>query len=217
MTTTTGVTTGVTIGMTTAGPAPRTARYATAVPPGRSTAELLEAARGGSGSAWQLLIERHERVVWATARSFRLQEDDVRDVVQTTWLLLLENLQAIHDPERLGGWLATTASRECLRLLRRTRSIAVDSDALVELADPGSGPEERTVDSCIHEELRSAVDELAPRTKVLVRALFAEQQLPYVEVARTTGRPIGSLGPSRARALRQLRVRLADRGIDAGR
>ena len=65
-------------------------------------------------------MDRFSGLVWATARAHRLSSADAADVVQTTWLRLVENLDRIREPEALGGWLATTARRECLRLLRLT-------------------------------------------------------------------------------------------------
>ncbi|MDQ4020382.1 MAG: hypothetical protein M3257_01845 [Actinomycetota bacterium] len=55
-------------------------------------------------------------------RSFRLQEADALDAVQMTWLRLAENAHRVQFPEKLGGWLATTARRECLRIQRQAKS-----------------------------------------------------------------------------------------------
>jgi DNA-directed RNA polymerase specialized sigma24 family protein len=46
----------------------------------------------------------------------------------------------------------------------------------------------------------------------VVRALFTDERTPYAEVARATGIPVGSLGPTRARVLRQLRQLLEEDG-----
>src|SRR5947199_10585188 len=80
--------------------------------------ELVRAAAAGDQAAWNELVERYQGLVWATARSFRLSRADAADVAQTTWLRLVENLDRIRDPERLGSWLATTARRESLRHIR---------------------------------------------------------------------------------------------------
>jgi DNA-directed RNA polymerase specialized sigma24 family protein len=38
-----------------------------------------------------------------------------------TWLRAFERLESVRNPDRLGGWLATIANRECLALLRKSR------------------------------------------------------------------------------------------------
>src|SRR4051812_22136281 len=83
-------------------------------------ADLVQAAAEGDKGAWDQLVERFNGLVWSVARAHRLSPVDASDVVQTTWLRLVENLGRLQDPERVGAWLATTARRECLRILRHS-------------------------------------------------------------------------------------------------
>src|SRR5579862_4969584 len=95
---------------------------------GDEVAGWLRAAAGGDAKAWDCLVERFNNLVWAVARSHRLSSADAADVSQTTWLRLVENLDRIQQPERLGAWLATTARRESLAAIRRGgRHVAVGS------------------------------------------------------------------------------------------
>src|SRR5581483_156008 len=75
-------------------------------------------AAGGDEHAWRTIVERFTGLVWATARAHRLATADAADVAQTTWLRLVEHLDRIREPDRLGAWLATTARRESLRHIR---------------------------------------------------------------------------------------------------
>jgi DNA-directed RNA polymerase specialized sigma24 family protein len=89
-------------------------------------AEWLKGASGGDSRAWDALVQRYANLVWAVARSHRLSSADAADVSQTTWLRLVEHLDRINQPERLGAWLATTARRESLAAIRRGgRHVAV--------------------------------------------------------------------------------------------
>src|SRR3954467_14082387 len=83
-------------------------------------AELVRAAADGDQAAWHGLVDRYNGLVWSVARAPRLSTVDASDVVQTTWLRLVEHLDRLQDPERVGAWLATTARRECLRALRHS-------------------------------------------------------------------------------------------------
>ena len=80
---------------------------------------LLKAASEGDSEAWNALTNRFTNLLWSVARSYRLSHDDAADAVQNTWLRLLENMTKIDNPEALPGWLATTARREALGVLRR--------------------------------------------------------------------------------------------------
>jgi RNA polymerase sigma factor (sigma-70 family) len=168
-------------------------------------AELLAAADHDDQRAWDELVVRFRDLVRAVTRNYRLQDADARDAEQRTWLRLVERRATVRDPERLGGWLATTAARECLRILRDKRvSVAVEMDAV---PDPTGDVERQVVDALTVDRLWHLVDSLPPRSRLVMQALFAEDPRPYAEVAALTGIPIGSLGPTRARVLEQLRQR----------
>jgi RNA polymerase sigma factor (sigma-70 family) len=174
--------------------------------PGATTA-LLDAAGRGDERAWAEVVHRYGGLVAATVRNFRLQDADAADAEQRTWLRLVEHHRRLHDPEHLGGWLATTASRECLAILRGRRCV-VDLADLDTVADERGDVEQQVLDADEAARLWNVVTLLPPRGRAVVRALFAEERRPYAEVARDTGIPVGSLGPTRARVLRQLRALL---------
>jgi RNA polymerase sigma factor (sigma-70 family) len=169
---------------------------------------LLNAAGRGDRGAWEEIVRRYTGLVTATVRSFRLQEADAADAEQRTWLRLVEHHRGVRDPEHLGGWLATTATRECLGILRAHRFVTDlgDADALPDPDDV----EQQVIDADEAAHLWNVVTLLPPRGRAVVKALFAEERTPYAEVARTTGIPVGSLGPTRARVLRQLRQLLEE-------
>ena len=173
-------------------------------------ADLLRSAMRGDERAWTEIVRRYSGLIGAVVRSFRLQDADARDAEQRTWLRLVEHRDAVRDPDRLGGWLSTTASRECLRILRESRIVATDE--LDTLPDPGRGVEERVVDADTVARLWKIISALPPRGRTIMRELFAADPRPYAEVARATGIPIGSLGPSRTRLAE--RVRRSFDGLD---
>lgn len=181
----------------------------------RSIADLLQRASDRDPAAWNEIVRRYSGVVSAKVRSFGLQDADALDAVQMTWLRLAENCHRIQMPERLGGWLATTAARECLRILRhQAQQTPTPHDATAErLADPSVGPEQHVVDADTAQRLWSLVATLPPRRRTLLQQLFIDNPPPYSEVARNTGIPPGGIGPTRARALTQLRRRLDERGL----
>lgn len=177
-------------------------------------AELLSLAHKGDTAAWEEIVQRYGRLVWSKVRSFRLQDADAYDAVQMTWLRLAENCHRLQTPERLAGWLATTASRECLRILRQARHAASPTDMVAEtVVDPTADPEQQVIDADTAQVLHSLVAELPPRSRTLLQALFSDDPQPYAEVARSTGIPVGSMGPTRARALQQLRRMIDERGL----
>lgn len=176
--------------------------------------ELLTLARQGDGGAWAEVVVRYRGLVSSVVRAYRLQDADARDAEQRTWLRLVEHLGSLRDPDRLGGWLTTTASRECLRILREGQTlVGLEMDA-VPATEPGV--EEQVIDADTAARLWQIVATLPPRGRTIMRALFADEPRPYAEVARATGIPIGSLGPSRARLIDRVRRSFDDGAYATG-
>jgi RNA polymerase sigma factor (sigma-70 family) len=175
-----------------------------------STTDVLRAATSGDRLAWEELISRYHRMVRCAIASFRLNETDAADAEQNTWVRLLENAPAIRDPERLGGWLATTAARECLALIRRSRREVASETVDLEPSAPSRTPEAVVITDETRRAVRTAVAGLGGRQGQLIDALFFQPGLSYAQVAHQTGTPSGSIGPTRARALKGLRHTLRD-------
>jgi RNA polymerase sigma factor (sigma-70 family) len=186
------------------------------IPLAGETATLLEAARLGDQAAWDALVARFNGLVWSIARGYRLDVADAHDAVQMTWLRLVENLNRISDPERLAAWLATTARRECLQLLRkarRDRPAALES-ALSDIADPAAPVDAAMLLDERDRALWRALASISERCQRLLRVLMASPPPTYKEVAAALDMSIGTIGPARQRCLGQLRqVVLADESM----
>jgi RNA polymerase sigma factor (sigma-70 family) len=171
--------------------------------------DILPRVADGDPKAWEEILHRYNTLVSATVRSFRLQEADTLDAIQTTWLRLAQNVHRIQHPDRLGGWLVTTARRECLHILRHIRRTPTLSQTIQEaLTDPSTGPEQRVIDSDTIRSLWEYVDELPPRRRAVLQALFTDNPPPYTQISDMTGIPLGGIGPTRTRALQQLQKKL---------
>jgi RNA polymerase sigma factor (sigma-70 family) len=174
---------------------------------------LVRAAGGGDREAWDELVARFSGLVWATVRAHRLSASDSADVVQTTWLRLVEHLDRLREPERVGAWLATTARNECLRVIRRgAREVPVaESDEL----DAGreSGADLRLLTEERDVTLWRAFAALGERCQALLRLLIADPPPSYDEVSAALEMPIGSIGPTRMRCLEQLREHALRAGL----
>jgi RNA polymerase sigma factor (sigma-70 family) len=174
-----------------------------------SLTELLRKASAGDQAAWNAIVDRFSSLVWATARAHRLSRGDAADVAQTTWLRLVEHLDRIREPERLGAWLATTARHESLRVIRRAAREEPSGEA-----DLFEAPDSLTLDRHLLDEERHgflwrAFAALSERCKRLLRLLMADEEPSYEEVGAALGMPVGSIGPTRIRCLEKLRATMA--------
>jgi RNA polymerase sigma factor (sigma-70 family) len=173
-----------------------------------ATATLLARAAQGDQRAWDELVAEHSRLLWSVARSFRLDAADANDVVQTTWLRLLEHLDRIEDPARLIGWLVTTARREAMRVLRRSgRERPVVEDTVLDRPDDAPPVDAALLRNERDRALWQAYAGLSERCRQLLRVAVTHPKA-YDEISVALGMPIGSIGPTRGRCLSQLRALL---------
>src|SRR3954452_25512158 len=89
----------------------------------------LRALAAGEPDAWTAVIARYQPLVASRARRQHLNPDDTADLMQDTWLRLFENADKVRDPERLPGWVATTASREAFKTRQRSFREQTHADA----------------------------------------------------------------------------------------
>jgi RNA polymerase sigma factor (sigma-70 family) len=180
-------------------------------------ATLVPAAREGDQHAWNAIVDRFLPLVGAIIRRHRLSEADGDDVSQTVWLRLVEHLDALREPDALPGWIRTTTRNECLRLLSvrgRVRPVDPQDDGgFADVADSAAGLDEDLLAAERRQALREALAELPAGRRDLLLLLLTDPPLAYEEISARLGIPIGSIGPTRARALEQLRRTRAVRRI----
>lgn len=178
-----------------------------------ATTCLVEHAAAGDEHAWQGLVDEFGGLVWAVTRAHRLGDADAGDVTQTTWLRLVEHLSLLKDPERVGAWLATTARHECLGVLRRSARLVAHGDDLPEPADDAPTHDTALLTQERDATLWRAFAHLSERDRALLRMLMADPVPSYEEIGAALGMPIGSIGPTRARALQRLRREVERLGL----
>jgi RNA polymerase sigma factor (sigma-70 family) len=174
-------------------------------------AGLVRRAADGDLTAWDRLVVQYERLIWSITAEFKLVESDAADVAQTTWLRLLEHIDRIQYPDRVGSWLAATARNECLRsLAARKRVVLGHDDVELDSAVVAHAPDidERLLADERAQVVRDALSRLPRRWQRLLEMLMADPPASYSDISDELGLPVGSIGPTRGRCLARLRVLL---------
>src|SRR6476659_6989081 len=175
-------------------------------------AALIRRAANGDRKAWERLVDQYARLIWSITAEFKLVESDAADVAQTTWLRLLEHIDRIEYPDRVGSWLAATARNECLRSLAARKRVVVlahdEEEVLFGAAVSGPEVDERILAAERDQVVRDALSRLPRRWQRLLEMLMADPPVSYAEISDQLGVPVGSIGPTRGRCLDRLRVLL---------
>jgi RNA polymerase sigma factor (sigma-70 family) len=180
-----------------------------------SNAELLQRCQAGDSHAWHLIVRRYGRLVHSVPVRYGLSQSEAEDVGQEVFWALAQQLERIEDPERLGGWLLTTARRFCWRVMQQRRQEQPDN--LVDVAENDGiagqliGATPPTYAELLagwdrQEALQAGLARLGGRCRELLSLIFLDAGEPsYDEISTRLGMPKGSIGPTRNRCLSQLR------------
>lgn len=149
-------------------------------------------------------------LVNSVLHGFRLCEADRHDIAQTVWLRLVEKAHALRDPRCLPGWLRTTARNEAISHLRR---VARCSPGFIDdQADPRLGPEDQVILAEERRTMAESFDSLPEPDRELISMTVLDDAASYVQISQRLGRPPGSIGPSRQRALSRLKQKYSSAG-----
>ncbi len=175
---------------------------------------LLTACRRGDETAWEKLVSRYQRLIYAIPRRAGLDDDAAAEVFQEVFTTLFQKLDDITEPDRLHAWLVTTAKLKTWRLIskdRRRLQVSIDDregpdvNQFEQLPDNAPLAVEVMLDLERQHRIRAALNSLDDRCRKLLSLLFYEPQPPsYSEIAAALGTSTGSIGPTRARCLEKM-------------
>lgn len=175
----------------------------------RDLESLVKKCREGDADAWGCLVDRFQALVYSIPIKHGLNSDDAADVFQHTFQILHSHLDRIQVIQTLPKWLATTAARESLKILRiKRRTVDTEDSTLDEIvASEEKGAEASAVETWQSQTLREEVARMGGRCKELLTLLYFEER-SYDEITEKIGMPMGAIGPTRARCLEKLRKTL---------
>jgi len=172
--------------------------------PSLELSTLVERALGKDEAAWRALVDGLKGVAWKVLYSYDLPEEDRHDAFASTFFRLYERLSTIREPDKLPGWVATTARNEANAAYRR-RSKVVPMAELPFSAVVGGDLGEGLEDDELRAAMLRAFGQLPSELQALMRLLSADPPIGYDEISRLLNMPHGSIGPTRQRCLQRLR------------
>lgn len=164
-----------------------------------SDAELVQRCRQGSAEAWNSLVERFSRYVYAIcARGFGLSADDAEDAFQEVFTRVYARLDSLRDDGAVRPWIAQMTRRVCL-----DRIAAASREEPMEDIEPERA--ETALDDL--EEafaVRQALDVLGDPCRDLLDRFFARDE-SYRTIGEELDIPPGTIASRISRCLDKLR------------
>ncbi len=178
-----------------------------------ASAAAFTAWRAGDPDALEELVRLISPTLWQVVRATGVDRATAEDVVQNTWLALVDHADSVTNPMAVAGWLCTTARRDAWRVSKKIkREMATDDDVLGSALPSVAGPEDGLVLAEDKVVLRRCLARIDARCQALLRMLAAGPRPEYAEVSAALQMPVGSIGPTRARCLEKLRTELVSQG-----
>jgi RNA polymerase sigma-70 factor (ECF subfamily) len=175
-------------------------------------AALARRIAGKDEGAFVVLMQRHNRMLYRTARSILGDEREAEDAVQEAYLLAYRTIEQYRGEAKLSTWLVRIVANEAIgRLRKRNRGAALaarlDADGTPDCAPPES-PEQGAQRAEARSALQANIDALpvALRTVFVLRAL---EEMSVEEVAAALSIPQVTVRTRFFRAKRLLRLALA--------
>lgn len=177
----------------------------------RSDAELIRACRDGSQAAWDDLVGRYQRLIFAIPRRAGLNEEQAADIFQEVFLTLFEKIDEIEQPEKIRSWVVTTAKFKTWGAVRASKGLySPETEEEMEkemanLADTSPLADQMLIELEQQHLIRTALAQLEERCRRILSMLYLRNSsASYAEVADAVGVGETSISPLRSRCLKKL-------------
>lgn len=177
----------------------------------RSDAQLFKACQKGGQEAWEQLVDRYQRLIYAIPRRAGLTEEQCADVFQEVFLVLFQKLDEIEQPERIRAWIVTTAKFKTWAAVRAAKGLYVPESneemeaEMSKITDRSPLADDVLIDLEQQHLIRAALKMLEERCQQILSMIYLrETAASYAEVAEAVGVGETSISPLRARCLKKL-------------
>lgn len=174
-------------------------------------AQFVKRCRKGDQTAWDELVERYQRLIYAIPRRAGLTDEQASDVFQDVFLTLFQKIDEIEQPERIRSWIVTTAKFKTWGVIRGTKgfhSPETEEEMETEMAllkDKSPLADELLIELEEQHLIRAALTKLEERCRQIISMIYlSEPAASYAEVGAAIGVGETSISPLRARCLKKL-------------
>ena len=171
--------------------------------------QLVARCRAGDHEAWNELVERFSRYVYAiAAQAFKLPEHDAEDVFQEVFARAYEHLPKLRDDNAIRPWLAQLTRRLCIDRLRAGAQEQPENE--VEPLDAEDTIARLDDALAVHDALAILPD----NCQDILDRFFARDE-SYRTISDALDLPTGTIASRISRCLARLRVEMEGRNSEA--
>ena len=170
-------------------------------------AQLVSRCRSGDQAAWNELVERFSRYVFAICvQAFRLPPEDAEDVFQEVFARVYQHLDRLRSDDSIRPWIAQLTRRLCID---RLRSSGREGPAELDDLDPG-GVDEALAGLEDALTVRASLDAVGEPCRDILDRFFSRDE-SYKSIGEALGLPAGTIASRISRCLGKVRAELEGR------
>lgn len=178
-------------------------------------ARIVKRCRAGEQAAWDELVDKYQRLIYAIPRRAGLTEEQAADVFQEVFVTLLEKIAAIEQPDRIRSWIVTTAKFKTWGVIRGSKghySPETEEEMEAEMAairDNSPLADDMLIELEEQHLIRAALTKIEERCRTILSMIYlTDPSASYAEVAAAIGVGETSISPLRSRCLKKLEKEL---------
>ena len=170
-------------------------------------AQLVSRCRAGDQEAWNELVERFSRYVFAICvQAFRLSSEDAEDVFQEVFARVYQHLDRLRSDDSIRPWIAQLTRRLCID---RLRSSGREGPAELDDLDPGGIDEAFAgLDDAL--TVRACLDAVGDPCREILDRFFCRDE-SYKAIGEALDLPAGTIASRISRCLAKVRAELEGR------
>ncbi|MFZ7102704.1 MAG: RNA polymerase sigma factor [Peptococcaceae bacterium] len=179
--------------------------------------ELITRSQSGDLDAFEELVAKYERKVYAIAYRFMGNPEDASDLSQEAFLKAYQSIKGFRQEASFSTWICRIVSNVCrdeLRKLKRTNQTSLDEEVWLEegsvakqLKDNGPTPDQQCENNELKEYLQGLINNLSPEYRMVV-ILRDIKGYSYEEIAEIAGCSLGTVKSRLNRARKALRDKI---------
>jgi len=155
----------------------------------------------GNQAAYQELLQRHQKAIFAVVNKLVRNREEARDLVQETFMKAFGSLATYREEYQFSTWLHRIASNCAIDFIRKKKIEALsldqpiqtkDSQVTLEVPDWSANPETEWVEKQRSLTIQEAIDSLPQGYKEVILYRHKEEK-SYQEIAVILGIPVGTV------------------------
>ncbi len=163
----------------------------------KDISKLVADVQNGVDGAFDELYKRTVRFAYGTASLFLDNDEDIEDVLQTSYMYVSQSIESLRNKDSFIRWLRTIVKHECQKLLiggkKKINAVPIDID---ENENEPVCEDEGAAELIERSELRARVQKILdklPESKRICIVLFYFEQNSVEEIAHILDVPVGTV------------------------